>query len=312
MGMNLTQRQLRMFVATASLCNISRASEQLHITQPALTRALQEFESQLGVQLLRRTTRQVSLTHEGERFLPVAQRLLRDLEQATTDLHAQARGLGGSVALAVGTAFGCTVLPGLVRRFAADYPGIRLRLVDDNSAGITARVARGDVDLGIGSPVGDTSNLQCEHLLTAPLGLLADPRIFPMRASMRTDDLRALPLLKEGVDTSIMERLRSHGSELVAQMERGVEVSSLALQLALAREGVGVAVLSALGATHPQAQGLRFVPLKPLVQREVFLMQSRSRPPSPSVRALALAIHNAVALATLHPTVKVASKAKPR
>jgi LysR family carnitine catabolism transcriptional activator len=302
--MNLSQRQLRMFVTSATLCNISRAAQVLHISQPALTRALQEFEAQLGVQLLRRSTRQVALTHEGAQFLPVAQRLLQDMEQATADLQAQAHGLGGTVSLAVGTAFGCTVLPTLLRRFAAEHPGIRVRLVDDNSAGITSRVARAEVDLGVGSPVGDTGALQCEPLLSAPLGLLGDARVFPLRARMPAAELATLPLLKEGADTSIVQALRSQGSALVAQMERGVEVSSLALQLALACAGAGVAVVSALGASHPQAAGLRFVPLRPTVLRTVFLMQPRQRPPSPSVRALALAIRAGVGLAPLHAAVR--------
>lgn len=138
--MNLTQRQLSMFVTTADLMNISRASQALHISQPALSRALQELEAQLGVTLLLRTTRQLLLTHDGQQFLPVAQRLLRDLEQATADLREQARGLTGSVTLAVGSAFGCTVLPEIVRSFSASHPGVRLRLVDDNSAGICNRV----------------------------------------------------------------------------------------------------------------------------------------------------------------------------
>ena len=75
--MNLTQRQLSMFVITADLMNILRASQVLHISQPALSRALQELEAQLGVTLLQRTTRQLSLTTDGQQFLPVAQRLLR-------------------------------------------------------------------------------------------------------------------------------------------------------------------------------------------------------------------------------------------
>ena len=61
--MNLSQRQLQMFVTTAALMNVSHASDVLHISQPALSRALQELESQLGVKLLLRTTRQLTLTH---------------------------------------------------------------------------------------------------------------------------------------------------------------------------------------------------------------------------------------------------------
>lgn len=121
--MNLTQRQLRMFVTTAVMNNVSRASESLHISQPALSRALQELELQLGVKLLKRSTRQMSLTHEGQHFLPVAQRLLRDMTEATEGLRERSRGLTGSVTVAVGTAFGSVVLPAVLTAFSASHPG---------------------------------------------------------------------------------------------------------------------------------------------------------------------------------------------
>lgn len=304
--MNLTQRQLRMFVTTAVMANISRASEALHISQPALSRALQELEAQLGVKLLQRTTRQLSLTHDGQRFLPVAQRLLRDIEQATADVREQAKGLTGSVTVAVGSAFGCTVLPGVLKAFAVSHPRVRLKLLDDNSAGITSCVARAEADLGIGSPVGDTRSLICELLLTAPLGLLGDPKLFALESAVKTRNFTALPLLKEPAETSILQLLRSRGSELVARMDNGTEVSSLALQLALAREGVGVAVMSALGASHPQAAGLQFVPLKPALKREVFLIRHRDRDLCPSARALVDALHAGLQRAALHATLKLA------
>ncbi len=304
--MNLSQRQLQMFVTTAALMHVSRASEALHISQPALSRALQELEAQLKVQLFQRSTRRLALTHEGEHFLPVAQRLLRDLEQAASDLLERSTGLTGTVTLALGTAFGCTVLPGILLSFALSHPSVRLKLIDDNSAGILARVMRAEADLGIGSLIGDTSDLSCQLLLTAPLGLLGDSKRFDLEKAVQTGDLSALPLLKEPSDSSIMQVLQSRGSALVQQMGKGAEVSSLALQLALAQAGVGVAVMSALGASHPQASGLQFVPLAPMMAREVFLMQRRDRILSPSARAFADAIRSGLALETLHSSIKMA------
>lgn len=304
--MNLTQRQLRLFTTTAALGNISRAGEALHISQPALTRALQEFEAQLGVTLFNRTTRKLSLTSEGEHFLPVAQRLLADMGHALQSLQAQARGPHGTVSLAVGTAVGTSVLPAILRDFSQSHPGVRVRLIDDNSAGITQRVARAEADLGIGSPIGDTGALQCIKLLEAPIGLLGDPKAFKLGRAATARDFARLPLLKEPADTSIAHLLRAHGSDVVAQMDHGTEVSSLALQLALASAGVGVAVLSALGASHPQAANLRFMTLQPLVMREIFLITRRDQRPSPSVRALATAITQALAgpVAGLHRLVR--------
>ncbi len=304
--MNLSQRQLKMFVTTADLMNISRASQALHISQPALSRALQELEAQLGVALLQRTTRQLSLTPDGQQFLPVAQRLLRDLEQATVDVREQAKGLTGSVTLAVGSAFGSTVLPEIIRSFSASHPGVRLRLVDDNSAGICSRVRYAQADLGVGSPAGDMGGMTCKLLLTARLGLLADATRFTLPATGKLDGMDQLPLLKEPAESSIALALNRHGSALTSQMSRGVEVSSLVLQLALAQAGVGVAVVSALGASHPSAKGLQFVLLEPALEREVFIMTRSDRALNPSARALEAAMTAGLTRVVLHPSVRLA------
>lgn len=307
--MNLTQRQLRMFVTTAALGNISRASETLHLSQPALTRALQELEHQLGARLFARSTRRLALTPEGERFLPVAQRLLQDLIQAAEMIHEASTGQVGSVSVAVGEAFGCTVLPAVLEAFVRSHPRVRVRLVADNSQGITMRVAHGEVDFGIGSPVGDTEPLLCRKLLSAPLGLLADPHRYKLKASVTAAELERLPLLRESSDTSIMHLLNAKGSDVVTWMSHGVELSSLALQIAMARAGAGIAVMSALGASHREAAGMRFSPLRPIIWREVFAIQRRDRPLSSPARALMDAIIEGIPAASLHPSVRRSSKA---
>jgi LysR family carnitine catabolism transcriptional activator len=302
--MNMSQRQLSMFVTTATLAHVTQASEALHISQPALTRALKAFEAQLGCQLFARTTRRVSLTREGALLLPRAQALLRQMSAAQDALSGRKGFLQGTVSVAVGSAFGCTVLPIAVSDLAARHPGIRLRIVDDNSQGITSRVARAEVDMGIGSQLGRAGSVACEKLLSAPLGLLGPAAALPPGKSVRMGDVRGARLLKEPDDTSIAHSLAMHGSDLLHQMDSGTECSSLTLQLAMAQAGAGLAVLSALGASHPQAAGLRFVPLSPRLHREVFLMHHLDHPPDEATAATRDAIWSALARAVLHAEVK--------
>lgn len=306
--MNLSQRNLRLFTTTAALGHVSRASEVLHISQPALTRAIKEFESQLGFSLFDRTTRRLALTSEGAQFLPKAQALLRDLDNAVAELRPVGHGVNGHLSLVVGTAFACTVLPSVLRRLKQDHPGIQVSVVDDNSAGITRRVAHAEVDFGIGSAVGDTQLLSCTPLLDAPVGLLANPKVFALKARASVADATRLPLLKESSDTSIVALLRSRGSDLLALMEGGLQVSSLSVQIAFAAEGMGVAVVSALGASHPQAASLSFAPLSPVVRREVMLMRRRDRAQSPITLAFAQTLHTTLATTRqmkLRPGVRV-------
>jgi LysR family carnitine catabolism transcriptional activator len=303
--MNLTQRQLQLFVTAAGTLNISRAAELVHLSQPAYTRALRALEEGLGVALFHRTTRRLTLTADGRRFLPVAQRLAADLADAAADLAGRRQGLSGTVEIAAGTAFSCTVLPPVLRQLTRAHPDVRVRLRDDNSEGITARTERGEVDFGIASVVGRAGGLETRRLLSAPLGLLAHPAHHRLPARPTLARIAAMPLIKESDDTSIMTLLRQHGSELVAAMERGVEVSSLAVQLALVRAGAGVAVLSALGASHPDARGLAFAALAPALRRDVFLMHRRDRPLRPAAQLFADAILAALPGAGLHSGIRV-------
>jgi LysR family transcriptional regulator, carnitine catabolism transcriptional activator len=296
--MNLTQRQLSMFIITAKQGNVSRASELLHISQPALTRALKEFERQLGFELFVRTTRRLQLTLRGEQFLPTATRLLKQMELALEDLKNQSKGLSGSLSIAVGTAFGATIL-------AKSHPGLRVDVIDDNSAGITQRVVRAEVELGIGTPVGDTHGLRCQRLLEAPLGLLGTSHDLAQRQSISSRDLKGVALLQEPADTSIASLLRIRGSDLINDMSYGHSVSSLSIQIAMAKEQLGLAMVSALGASHPQASGMYFVELKPSIVRELFLMTNRGVAPSAAVLAFSaiLKMLPSEAIQGLHPAV---------
>lgn len=302
--MNMTQRQLSMFVTTAMLGHVTKASEALHISQPALTRALKAFEAQLGCTLFARTTRRLLLTREGAMLLPRAQALLRQMTAAQEAISGRTDLIQATVNIAVGSAFGCTVLPMVVCALAARHPGIRLSIIDDNSQGITARVTRAEVDIGIGSLVGRMGSLLCEKLLSAPLGVLGHANDLPPGQTVHLDQVRGARLLKEPDDTSIAHSLATHGSSLLNQMSSGTEVSSLALQLAMVQAGAGLAVLSALGASHPQAAGLRFLPLTPRIHREVFLMHHQDHPPDAATAVVCETIRSVLQQVRLHPSVK--------
>jgi LysR family carnitine catabolism transcriptional activator len=303
--MNLTQRQLRIFTLVASTLSVSRASGSMHLSQPALSRAIQEFETQLGVSLFQRTTRSLVLTAQGKKFLPIAQRLLSDINHAVQSVGDKELALGGTVALAVGTAFACTALAPILSDFYKMHPNVRITIRDDNSRGITDRVMRSEVDFGIGTVVGESDSLVLQRLLTAPIGFVFNPSRFALHQHPTVAQLEKLPLLKETDDSSIMNLLRLRGSDVVSMMESGMEVSSLGVQLALAEAGAGVAVMSALGASHPSAEKLRFVRLSPTVQREVFVMHRRDRSLRPPAVALIDAIVAALPKATMHPLVQL-------
>src|SRR5581483_8041363 len=107
-------RHLRYFVAVAEELHFARAAERLNIAQPPLSKQIRQLEEELGVQLLERTTRSVSLTSAGRVFLEEARRALGQVERATTLARQAQRGEVGELLVGFITSAGYDILPGLL------------------------------------------------------------------------------------------------------------------------------------------------------------------------------------------------------
>ena len=141
--MNVELRQLRCLVAIVDTGSFTDAAIDLGVSQAAVSRALASLETALGARLLRRTTREVSLTAAGSRVLPHARRTLAeadDIVRAAAAGHARLR-IGYAWA-----AMGRHTTP-FQRRWAAEHPEVELQLVRTNSA--TAGLAEGSCDIAV-------------------------------------------------------------------------------------------------------------------------------------------------------------------
>ena len=303
--MNINRKQLQLFVTTAQSGNITRASKKLGISQPALTRGLAAFESSLKVPLFNRTTRRLALTPAGERFLPLAQRLLQDMEDAIETLTSNNNPASGRVTLTMGSTVGATLMPTLLKTFMRSHPGIRVDVVESYGMGTTQAVLSGEVDLGIGTPLGEIAGLNCHLLLQAPLGVVYRPDKYRLKDGT-LDTLSDLPILKEIANSSIIDLLRHRGSPIVSMMSKDINVTSLTMQLSLVQAGMGVAIMSALAASHPQVSNLGFMPLEPEIIRPIFLLRRSNSMPNPAADALAAVISQQMSLEHLRPEIRLA------
>lgn len=137
--MGLDFRNLRYFVAVAEELHFSRAAERLYIAQPALSEQIRRLERNLGVALLRRTTRKVELTPVGEEFLARARRILAEADEAVAEASRAARGEIGRLRIST-LAPGLEQLPRLLRAFREARPEVAVELqqvsVEDHSGGL--------------------------------------------------------------------------------------------------------------------------------------------------------------------------------
>lgn len=187
-------RQLEYFAAVARHRHFTRAAEELYVTQSALSQQVRRLEEELGIALLRRTSRGVELTPAGSDLLARAESILAQVEQARGEMDQHAgvsRGLV-RVAATTGDAAG---LPRALATFHGEHPGIRIGLRQGSAGEVVELVRRGAADLAvIGTPAGDVPGLESVPLYEEPLCVMAAPDD-PLAASPRVADLRGRSLV---------------------------------------------------------------------------------------------------------------------
>ena len=247
----MTLRQLESFLALAREGSFTLAAERLHLSQPTLTEHIQELEREIGKALFARRYRQVVLTEAGRVLEPYVSRVMTTLESATQAI-AELDGLRhGSVLLGASTTPGIYVLPRIIGRFRATYPGITLSLQIANTRTIEERIRGARLDVAV---VGGHLLGAGEQCLTAglvdELVLIVPPEhAWAKRGVVGIQQVSEEPLL-----------LREEGSATRYLTERALQEAGVPYQVAMEldhTEAIKQAVMGGLGVSFVSAHAVR-------------------------------------------------------
>jgi DNA-binding transcriptional LysR family regulator len=180
-------RQIKLFLAVAEEGHFGRAAARTFISQPALSQHIRRLERELEVQLFDRSSRQVRLTPAGEAFLQVAQRMSRQVTEATLAARRAEAGEVGSLALGVHVAVAAPVMSVLLRHWSRVRPAVAPRLASGQAGQLIDLVRRRDLDVALlDGPVSDqalTSTLVVEDEIVV---------VLPADHSLATKDVVSL------------------------------------------------------------------------------------------------------------------------
>ena len=144
-------QQLRGFCCAARMQSISKAAQQLQLSQPSVSLQIQALEQDLGVQLFERRGPRIRLTPDGEQLVEMARPLVEGFDSLEAEFAAKRDGMdGGTIRVAAGGSTLQYILPPFVNRFIHDYPQIDLQLHNVTGKTGLARLRSGEVDLAIG------------------------------------------------------------------------------------------------------------------------------------------------------------------
>ncbi|MGY6152629.1 LysR family transcriptional regulator [Paraburkholderia graminis] len=264
-------KPLRYFVMLAETRHFGRAAARLNLSQPPLSRQLAALEASLGVTLIERSPRSVTLTAAGERFYADANAILASVEQAVSNAQAAASGEAGKLAIGFTMCAAYNVVPGYARAFGAAYPEVALSLREVVSNDLAAQVVAGHIDAAIMFPHVPGKGLATRTILREPLCVALSrghPRARARR--LRIAQLAGEPFVLASEEVAptlratILEHCRSGGFEPDIRFEVQLQQTVLSL----VDEGVGVALVPA-SMRKAQLAGVVFKPLvdAPLVEQ---------------------------------------------
>ena len=279
--MNVTLRQLRLFLVAAQERNFSRAGQAVGLTQPAVSRSIFELESQLGLKLLDRTTREVVLTEAGQSLAARLARVLDELDQTLVDVQGLASARRGKVRVASSPTLSANLMPACIADCAVREPEIELVLLDRVQQDALDSVRGGEVDFGVVIEPSSCDDLTVETILSEPFVLVV-PQEHSLARSDRVSwaELQGLPLVlldhSSGSRRLIDRALADHGVQARVAQQLGHPTTVFRMVEA----GIGISVMPMLSTT-PSMGALVALPLVPRVERRVMLVHRRNRAPSP-------------------------------
>src|SRR5258707_6738324 len=191
-------RHLRYFRAVAEALNFTRAAAQLRIAQPALSRRVQDLEEEIGVDLLKRSPRGVSLTAEGKLFLQKTRHLLKLADESVEQVRALARGQYGDLHIGYSPSPTVEILPPALAAFQRAFPQVNVLLHDASQRELAEGLQNGTLELAIMVPPADdqTAGIQFEVLRTYALCVaMTALHPFARMKSIPLEQLAAEPLV---------------------------------------------------------------------------------------------------------------------
>lgn len=258
--------QLRHFLAVAEALHFGRAAEQLGIAQPQLSRAVARLEAELGARLLVRTSRRVQLTAAGEAFRAEAIALMQGRERAASLARAAAAQERQVLRIGFVSAALYHLLPAWLRELRAARPGLQTELTELSTEEQLDRLARGELDVGLGHPpIPERGRIASELLLEDRFdAMLPADHALARKRSVSFAQLAAHPFVLfpeaqgPALHAAIRDQCRIAGHPLVVAQT----ANRLHSQCSLIAAGLGV------GLAPMQSRGLRVegtvrVPIRP-------------------------------------------------
>lgn len=277
---------LQTFVDASHTLNFSDTAQRLHITQPTVSKHIQELERELGVDLFERSGGKVQLSQAGRSLLPWAQQLLRECNRFHELAHSLSEQVAGPLSIACATASGKYLLPLLAARFRQRFPNVLLRIGPSTPKQIVKDLVNQEIDLGIVSFENYAEGLECQQFNLDEIILIAPAHHrWAERASIEPDELLEEPILlrepESGSRRAVAAALAAHDISL-DDLNVLLELGNAEGIVHTVASGMAVAFVPRMAARLAlQAGKIREIPINGIrIERKICMLRNSMVVPS--------------------------------
>ncbi len=281
-------KQVECFLAVARLGNVSRAAEEMYLTQPALTARIKALEEELGDQLFVRTSRGMRLTEAGREFLPHAERAVESVAEGKERLKEMRGVTGGRLALGASPGVSTYALPTILERFCGAHPKVSVSIRTGHSEDILGMVLKEEVQLGLAREIS--------HPEIESITLYEDEIVLVVYPQHRFTEKGSTELSEVGREQIILFDRASSYYELTHSLLRGagirelrtIELDNIEAAKRMVEHRLGVAFLPRTAVIRAVEAGrLCMIEIEdnPRVSRPIVALRRRDVPPTGAVDA---------------------------
>jgi len=293
-------KHLRVFSAVYETGSVTRASERLHVSQPAISKSLAALEAEVGYQLFRRDGAGLQPTPEANLLIEDISDVLHSFDQLSSSFKRAGRGDRGLVRIASIPGPSIGFLPGLVSEFLRNHPRTNIALKIRNSASIREMVATGNADIGIAD-----KGLQSPRYDSLPHRMVCLCAVHKSHPAAQLDviqpaDLAEMNWITFGSEHETFHQLASAHQLAGVQFTSSLTVDSTIQALQIVAFGAGVAVLDPLSigfftpAFFSQYRDVVLRPFRPTIYESVDVLSVNARPISAAAREMLACIEDAL------------------
>ena len=298
MRIDITPRQLDIFLNVAAAGSFTGAARVLGVSQPALSRTVQLLEDQIGAQLFDRNSRHVMLTPAGAALVPLAERMVRQFNDEFGELAQFVAGRRGRLVIAALPSIAAVLLPDALRAFATTSPDVEIVILDGLSGSVADAVLSGHADLGLTVQPAPDHALTYTPLVSDEFGLvckLEDP--LATAEALTWSIFIARPFIAMAKSSSVRTMTDAAFLQAGLSVSPLYECAFLGTTGALVAAGLGITALPRLAMPLTASSGLRWRPLSsPFIQRQIGVVTRAHRTLSPTATKFCDLLHAMVGI----------------